>query len=72
VEPLYLDKRQLASAMLVSERTIDNWREAGVIPFIKVRGIIRFDLAKVRAALERRFEIRETPPAASKRRKVAA
>ena len=69
VEPLYLNREQLAQAITTSARTIDNWREAGVIPFIKVRGVVRFDLAKVKAALERRFEIREKPaPTSGKRR----
>jgi hypothetical protein len=59
VEPLYLDKQQRAQTILVSTRTVDNWREDGVIPFIKVKGVVRFDLAKVKAALEKRFEVRE-------------
>jgi hypothetical protein len=53
VEPLYLNKKQLAQSLLVSERTIDTWRERSVIPFLKIRGVIRFNLADVRAALER-------------------
>ena len=61
VEPLYLNREQIAQALLTSARTIDNWRELGVIPFIKVRGVVRFDLAKVKAALEKRFEVKEKP-----------
>jgi hypothetical protein len=61
VEPLYLNREQIAQALLTSARTIDNWRELNIIPFIKVRGVVRFDLAKVKAALERRFEVKENP-----------
>ena len=69
VEPLYLDKQQLAESLLVSQRTVDNWRLLGVIPFLKVRGVIRFDLAKVKAALERRFEVQvQEKPVLAKRR----
>ena len=69
VEPLYLNREQIAQALLTSPRTIDNWRELGVIPFIKIRGVVRFDLAKVKAALERRFEVREKlAPTSGKRR----
>jgi hypothetical protein len=68
VEPLYLNREQIAQALLTSARTIDNWRELGVIPFIKIRGVVRFDLAKVKAALERRFEVKEqSAPTSGKR-----
>ena len=33
VEPLYLNKQQLARAVPVSERTVDNWKERGIIPY---------------------------------------
>ena len=60
--PLLVTKSELAKAIMTSPRTIDNWREKGIIPFIKVGGIVRFDLAKVKAALEARFEVHETSP----------
>ena len=56
--PFYLNREQIARAIPVSPRTVDDWRERGIIPFLKIRGIVRFDLAKVRAALEKRFEIK--------------
>jgi excisionase family DNA binding protein len=59
VEPIYLNPEQLAQTIGVSRRTVDNWKEEHVVPFVKVRGVVRFDLAKVKAALERRFEVRE-------------
>jgi hypothetical protein len=72
VEPLYLNREQLAQAVLTSARTIDNWRELVIIPFIKVRGVVRFDLAKVKAALERRFEVQEKSAPVTKKRGAAA
>ena len=59
IAPLFYTRDQLALALATSARTIDNWRERGVIPFIKVGGIVRFDVARVRAALERKFEVHE-------------
>jgi phage terminase Nu1 subunit (DNA packaging protein) len=55
---LFLNKFQLAQAIPASIRTIDYWRQQGIIPFVKIRGVVRFDLAKVLAALSR-FEVRE-------------
>ena len=49
----YLDGDQLATALNVSDRTIDKWREDRVIPFLRVRRVIRFDLAAVKQALEK-------------------
>ena len=36
VEPLYLNKKQLARALPVSERTIDNWKERRLIHYHRV------------------------------------
>jgi hypothetical protein len=55
VEPLYLNKPQLAQSLPASERSIDNWKKWGWIPYLKIGGMIRYDLAAVRAALEKRF-----------------
>ena len=57
-QPLFLNKSQLAQAIPASKRTIDYWRQRGYIPYLKVGGIVRFDLAKVLEALAR-FEVRE-------------
>ena len=54
-----LKRPQLARAVSVSPRTIDNWVAARKIPFIKLSArCIRFHLPSVLAAL-RRFEVRE-------------
>jgi excisionase family DNA binding protein len=69
VEPIYLNPEQLAQAIGVSRRTVDNWKDQHVVPLVKVRGVVRFDLAKVKAALERRFEVHEkSAPTSGKRR----
>ena len=59
IAPLFYTRDQLAVALATSARTIDIWRRRGVIPFIKVRGIVRFDVARVKTALEHRFEVHE-------------
>jgi hypothetical protein len=55
--PIFITKAQLSEAIATSPRTIDSWRERGIIPFIKIGGVVRFDLAKVKAAMEKRFEV---------------
>jgi hypothetical protein len=54
-----LKRPQLARAIGVSPRTIDNWQKAKRIPFLKLSArCVRYDLRSVLAAL-RRFEVRE-------------
>jgi excisionase family DNA binding protein len=53
-----IDRDQLAAAIRVSRRTIDQWRADGIIPYIKVGAVVRFDLADVLAALRERFCVR--------------
>ena len=53
---LGLTTDELAKALGVSPFTIYTYREKELIPFYKVGGLVRFDLAKVKAAL-RRFEV---------------
>lgn len=49
----YLDSWQLAKTLNVSERTIDTWKHKGVIPFLRVGRVVRFDLDAVKRALEK-------------------
>ena len=56
VEPMFWTRDQIAKAISVSPRTVDVWRQNGVIPFIKVGGVVRFNIDKVKAVLEGRFE----------------
>ena len=54
-----INRSQMAAAAGVSLRTVDEWRENGIIPFLKIGGVIRFDLDQVMAALRERYEIKE-------------
>lgn len=47
-----LSKQQLASALAVSTATVDRLCRDGVVPFLIVGDSRRFDLVKVRSALE--------------------
>ena len=56
----FLSKRELASAVGVSPRTIDNWMVQKRIPFIRLSArLIKFNLDRVKAALAR-YEVKET------------
>jgi excisionase family DNA binding protein len=46
-----LTRKQLAETLNVSIETIINWQERGVIPYLQVGYVVRFDLAKVEKAL---------------------
>lgn len=50
------DKPGIAREIKVSPRTIDNYMARRVIPFIRIGRVVRFDVARVKAAL-RRFEV---------------
>jgi hypothetical protein len=54
-----LRRPQLARAINVSQRTVDNWQKQKRIPFLKLSArCVRYHLPSVLAAL-RKFEIRE-------------
>jgi excisionase family DNA binding protein len=50
------DKPGIAREVKCSPRTIDNLMARRAIPFIKIGRLVRFDVAKVKAALAR-FEV---------------
>ena len=52
-----LTAQQLADHMGVSTRTIGNWKAAGIISFIRIGRVVRFDLEEVEAGLDK-FKIR--------------
>ena len=55
----FLSKRELAHAVGVSPRTIDNWMVQKRIPFIRLSArLIKFNLDRVKAALTR-YEVKE-------------
>ena len=66
IPPFFVNITQLAAAIPASRRSVENWRNAGIIPFIQIGGLIRYDLAAVRAALESRFTIKASKDAAYK------
>jgi excisionase family DNA binding protein len=52
-------KQEVARAVSVSPRTLDNWMAEKRIPFIRLSPrLIRFDLERVKTALER-YEVKE-------------
>ncbi len=55
-----LKRRQLARAINVSTRTIDNWQRQKRIPYLRITNrCVRFHLPSVVAALRKQFEILE-------------
>jgi excisionase family DNA binding protein len=51
-------KPELAKILRVSTRTIDNWIKAKMLPCIKVRRLVRFNVSRCLSALNR-FEKQE-------------
>ena len=47
-----LTKRELAGLFNVSLRTVSNWMQRGVVPFIRIQSVVRFDREAVRKAVE--------------------
>ena len=55
---IWVDKAGLAKALSISQRKIDYMRSQGVIPSIELSNrFVRFNLAEVIAALERRYRL---------------
>jgi hypothetical protein len=55
-----LKRPQLARAINVSARTLDNWQKQRKIPYLKLSArCVRYHLPSVLTALRRGFEIRE-------------
>ena len=56
---ILLKKDELASELNISPRSVDNLIQSRKIPVIRItRRIVRFDLEKVRRALDK-YEVRE-------------
>jgi excisionase family DNA binding protein len=49
----WVDKNGLAKHFDVSPRTISNWQAAGLIPFVRVGHVVRFNVSQVEEALSR-------------------
>jgi excisionase family DNA binding protein len=56
-------RRSLAQKLDVSLRTVDDWRERGLIPYLKIGGLIRFNFGDVMSTLRERYEVRAKPRA---------
>jgi excisionase family DNA binding protein len=52
--PGLVDTNELSELLKASRGTIDNWRKAGLIPWIQLGRSVRFDWPAVREALLRR------------------
>lgn len=48
----FLTKREVADILRVSTRTVTNLMRSGVLPFVKIGHIVRFDRASVSEALD--------------------
>ena len=59
-----LTRTQLAERLNISHRTVDDWRERGLIPYLKIGGVIRFDIEQVMAGLRERYEVKQKARAA--------
>ena len=55
----FVNKSAIASHYSVSTRTIDNWIQRRIIPYVKIRGVVRFRISEVDAAIAR-FEVKLT------------
>ena len=56
IKPKLFRQKELAVALRVSERSIRNWQDRRIIPFVKIGRVVLFDIEKVISALERQFE----------------
>lgn len=43
----YLTNREVCQLLRISSRTLQNWRDTGKIPFIRLRGKILYEQSKV-------------------------
>ena len=57
----WLTQTELAYKLGVSFRSVSNWTAAKLIPYYRLDGVMRFDLAAVRKALAR-FIVHEVEP----------
>ena len=53
-EDRLLTQRDVAAYFKVTRRTIENWRDKGWLPFIRLGGVIRFKPSDLQRVVERR------------------
>lgn len=51
MEVEWFDARQVAARARVSVRTVRNWQRIGILPYVKIGGVVRFNSTSVAAAL---------------------
>jgi excisionase family DNA binding protein len=49
----YFKPKQLAAFLGICERQVRYWMAEGVLPYVKIGGLVLFDIHKVQAALEK-------------------
>lgn len=54
-EPRLLTKKELASELQVSTRTVSEWQRLGYLPFFKIGARVRFQWPQLLTSLKRRF-----------------
>ncbi|WP_395739411.1 helix-turn-helix transcriptional regulator [Prosthecobacter sp.] len=58
-----ITRKELAAYCGFSVRTIDELTRTGVLPYFKIGGGVRYDLAEVEATLRERFHVQARVPA---------
>jgi predicted DNA-binding transcriptional regulator AlpA len=48
-----ITKRDVSNRCVISLRTVDNWMEQGILPYLKIGKVIRFDSDEVDLAIAR-------------------
>ena len=51
--PILLTPKQAAEALVVSTRTLRSWEKRGILVPLRPGGIVRYDIADIRAMIER-------------------
>ena len=49
-----IDKKQMAARLAVTPRTLENWMKRGLVPYIRIGRVVRYDLEEVIGTLKRR------------------
>ena len=52
---MFTDKKGIAHTFTVSTRQIDYWRAEGWFPSVRVKGVLRFDVAACQLAFAKHF-----------------
>ena len=50
-----IDKKQMAARLSVTPRTLENWMKRGLVPYIRIGRVVRYDLEEVMRTLKRRY-----------------